>query len=232
MISGFMQAGGADVGIEVMNGQWTIISRASPGQVRPHVTANCYPLSSFRGLIPPGQWDTARWLSGPITHQLTRSTCPTFVAGVYAWWGDAATFLTRILGGMYGTGEQVLINQNTDPRQPSLIAARTCQGTITMNARSLFIGDPGIAKRAVFKGPGGVGDANIVGEYAIDRNLVTMARTDEAFCYFTLIQGAFAGFGERAEIVPDSFGEYWQLRTLSQQGALRARARCFMLDQN
>ncbi|HMI88203.1 MAG TPA: hypothetical protein VK550_29160 [Polyangiaceae bacterium] len=54
-----------------------------------------------------------------------------------------------------------------------------------------------------------------------------MARTDEAFCYFTEMQGAFAGYGELAEIVPvtNAFNEeVWALRTRSLQGILRAKA--------
>jgi hypothetical protein len=165
------------------------------------------------------------------------SRCDEFYIGANAWWGDAATFLTRIMGGMYGGAERVTITQSNDPWAPSTFGPHTCQGTLSMWVRSLFVGNPGTGKQAKFSGPSYpyVGSAAQVGEYDVDRGLVEMARTSDAFCYFTYIQGAFAGYGELAEIVPifNAFNEQvWGLRTLSQQGTLRARARCYMFDQN
>ncbi|HMJ55696.1 MAG TPA: hypothetical protein VK540_26655 [Polyangiaceae bacterium] len=232
-MSGNMQAG--DVDVDVMNGAWRVNGRAQPGEARPNVRANCVPLNRFSGVVPPGQGDTTRWLSSPMRNEMAEaSQCDEFSIAAYAWLGDASTFLTRIMGGMYGGAEWVHIGQSDDPNRQTAFAPHTCQGTLSMWVRSLFVGNPGIDRQAKFRGPFGVGSASAVGEYEVDRNMVTMARTDQAFCYFTYIQGAFAGYGELAEIAPivtTSGEEVWALRTRSLQGVLRARARCYMFDQ-
>jgi hypothetical protein len=233
-MTGSMQSGDARVQIGA-NNLWTVTARSSPGAQRMNVTANCYRLGAFTGPVPGGQSDTTRWLSDSFWHELTSSSCPAFVIAANTWWGDAATFLTGIFGGMYGGGEQVSITQSNDPRAPSRIAARNCQGTLSMYARSLFIGDPSLGWQAKFIGPGGEGDATTSREYEVERSYVNMARRDQAFCYFTHIQGAFAGYGEVAEIYPATSPAglpVWAMRTASGQGSLRARARCFMLNQS
>lgn len=227
-LTGDMQSGEVVVDISTSN-QWYIHTRGDAGDAVPSAVANCVPLAGFIG-------GTTKWLSGKFRNTNESSSCPEFVIRTDTWWGDAATFLNSIHGGMFGGGEKVDITQSNDPFGPSWIAARTCQGTLSIYARSLFVGIPGSGKQAKFRGPTWpfVGSADQVGEYAVDRRLVSMARTDEAFCDFTLIQGAFAGNGEYAEIIPirDAFNqEVWALRTGSLQGVLPARARCYMFDQ-
>jgi hypothetical protein len=198
------------------------------------VGANCVTLNRFSGTIPAGQSATTRWVSGELWHNNEAGSCNAFLGRRDAWWGDAATFLTGMSGGFYGAGESVNITQNDDPRASSYLWTTLCQGSNEVVGRSIFVGDPSAARQAKFKGPWGVGSAAATGEYSVDRNAVNMARLDEAFCYFTSIRGAFAGGGEKAEIkiVTDSSGtQLWSMSTVSQQGELTAKARCYMYDQ-
>ena len=233
LVSGNLQdtfvANASDV--EVRNGFW--FPNAYPAdQVIVH--GNCVRINTFTGEIPPGQTETTRWLSDEFWLWRRSSSCGAFGSTATAWWGDAATFMTGIEGGMFGGGELVSIEQSEDPSSPSELWVDLCQGSLTVVGRSIFVGIPSSGRQVKFKGPGGVGSAAAAGEYAVDRGIVTMARKDEAFCYFTHIQGAFAGAGEMAEIttVTDAFdNESWALHTRSQQGMLYARARCVLYDQ-
>lgn len=198
------------------------------------VGANCVTLNRFSGRIPAGQSATTRWVSGELWHNNEANSCNAFLGRQDAWWGDAATFLTGMSGGFYGTGESVNVTQSDDPWAASYLWTTLCQGSNEVVGRSIFVGDPSSGRQAKFKGPWGVGSAAATGEYSVDRNAVNMARLDEAFCYFTSIRGALAGGGEKAEIkiVTDSSGaQVWSMSTVSQQGELTAKARCYMYDQ-
>jgi hypothetical protein len=193
------------------------------------VGANCVTLSRFFG--PNG---SSTWLSDEFSNYNQANSCNAFYSGTSTWWGDAATFMTEMDGGFYGAGESVSINQSSDPWSASVIGSTTCQGLTGLYARSLFVGIPSSGRQAKFRGPGGYGNAATAGEYVADRSFVTMARLDEAFCYFTSIRGAVAGGGEKVEIsvVFDPNGvEMWAMSTASQQGSLQAKARCYLYDQ-
>jgi hypothetical protein len=238
-VTGSMQDG--DARVYIVNGHWAVLGRGSPGHTAPTVTANCVPIAGFSGPIPEGATDTTRWLSGEFSFSVARDHCDFVIQG-HAWWGNAATFLQSFQGGMYGGGESVSIFQSNDPRTPSGFAANVCQGSLSMVVRSLFVGIPAASsptpqdRQAKFRGPWGVGSADTAGEYEARQSFVTMARTDEAFCYFTDIQGGFAGGAETAEIVTatDTDGaQVWALRSRSgQEDPIVAKARCYMFDQN
>jgi hypothetical protein len=226
--------GSAGTFIDSNTGNWEIGGASLDGGERVNAGANCVTLDRFNGQIPSGQSTPHRWLSADFSVFNQANDCNSFLLGANTWWGDAATIMTVMFGGFYGAGESVNVKQSDDASAPSSLWTSLCQGAVEVAGKSLFIGAPNSGRQAKFRGPGGYGSAATAGEYSVDRGFVTMARQNEAFCYFTSIRGAFAGDGEKAELVivlDPSGAETWAMRTTSQQGSLTAKARCFLYDQ-
>lgn len=159
-----------------------------------------------------------------------------------AWQGDAALMVSGITGQFNGGGEIVATEQAGNPWDYNVfhLNAGSPNG-VGGWAEAFFVGIPQSGFVPAFYGPsGGPLTANDAGEYtaaAYPNNpaVVRMAPTEKAFCYFTEISGAFAGSGERAQIVTEVAGgvEYWSLYVTSgQSNGTFANARCYAIDQS
>jgi hypothetical protein len=175
------------------------------------------------------------WKGGFHANGSDRSISPLFEAreghGVRTWNGDAATFLAGVNGHLRGGGEHARIVQSFDGSKPSDLRVGSAAGYLKAWAYSFFAGTPGSPAKFFQEGK----------EFSLDHvgslfsPTLWMAKTEEAMCYFTKLQGQFDGGGDWARIVPaldSNLVERWRLEARGGVDAeVFAAARCYLRDQ-
>lgn len=194
-------------------------------------TASCVRRSCFSGDAP-----NENWLSGESRVETFYPKTGCISRAVDMWWGDAATLITGFSGRFDGRGEKIQIFQSPNPNTPSQLIGITCGGDAIAYGYSFFVGAPGgINPVKLWTNSSGQTEStvdSVDGPWQLD-----LARTDQAFCYFSEVGGKFRGDGEWASLnaVQSGGGEVWRLAA----GGLTtwverpyARARCVMYDQH
>jgi hypothetical protein len=197
--------------------------------------AHCFPRAEFRGID-----SNTRVSSEYELYNASYKTCaPAAQKDMYA--ADAFVFLSGLKGELAGGGEYGLVQQGLDVDVPSYMEMRSCTrlGGLYAFARNFRVGTHTPRLAQLVARNGFVGDANSVPDYLIGGDVgsasAVMARTSEAMCAFTLIQGKFAGNGEMVQIRAEDVNgvERWVLRMTKGAGSdyVRVGARCFARDQ-
>lgn len=151
--------------------------------------------------------------------------------------GSDFAFIEGMQGEMAGGGELGLAvpspSQNTD----NFLRSQICTaGVHNVFGRALRVSLPASRPAKFIDTDGFRGDLNTIGEFSVGGNVasasVKMARSAQALCAFTRIQGKFFGGGESVQIREE--GEHWVLRTTKGAGSnfVGASARCFARNQN
>jgi hypothetical protein len=162
---------------------------------------------------------------------------------INAWQGDAALMISGITGQFNGGGEYVETDQAGSAWDfNQLIVAAQSPNGVGGWAQTLFVGIPQSGFNPTFFGPNaGPAISNEAGVYSASTSaghapaMTVMAKTSDAFCFFTRISGAFAGGGESVAIQTAIFEgvEHWTLNVSSQQNnGTSAQARCYGLNQS
>lgn len=134
-------------------------------------------------------------------------------------------FVSGLQGKMAGGAESVAVDQTFALFGTSRLSAQTCAGDLFGYGYAVNVSSVPL-RAARF----------VAGEFTASGNgRTTMARTDEAMCYFTRIKGGFRGGGEWAQIRPELVSgiEHWTLRSGkgSASSHVSAAARCYSRDQ-
>ena len=205
--------------------------------------AHCFPRNKFRG-----HDDNTRISSEYELHSYFRRRdhdCPSEISKKEMYAADAFGFLNGLQGGFNGGAEYALVQQARSSNELSFMETHSCvEGDELLSfAYNLRIGSRTARLAKFLNSFDEMGDVNdidvpefIVGSGWVGaQSMNIMARTSNAMCAFTRIQGEFSGAGEYAQIRAELVAgvERWVLR--AKKGAdshyLRAHARCFARDQ-
>jgi len=151
--------------------------------------------------------------------------------------GSDFAFIEGMQGEMAGGGEFGLAVQSPSQNTENLLRSQMCaDGVHTVFGRALRVNSAGSRPAKFIDADGFRGDLNTIGEFSVGGNVgsasVTMARSAQALCAFTRIQGKFFGGGELVQIREEN--EHWVLRMTKGAGSdfVGASARCFARNQN
>jgi hypothetical protein len=203
--------------------------------------AYCFARDKFRGRDDNTRVSSEYAL--PSYFRRLNHDCPAGVNKKEMYAADAFGFLNGLRGGLNGGAEYGLVQQARSSNELSFLESHSCvegQDLVSF-AYNLRIGTRTSRLAKFVNSQSELGDINDIADFAAGggwtnpQNFVIMARTSEAMCAFTRLQGEFAGSGEYAQIRAELVAgiERWVLRT--HKGAdshyVRADARCFARDQ-
>lgn len=156
------------------------------------------------------------------------------------WWGDAATYISGLKGGLDFYGE-VDVDQSRSGFTPSDLGSQNCEAPQRGEAHAMFFGKPQVGDMPQYWGVGGQ-RTEIATEFGVPlgngQTTVEMAPADKAFCYLSFVRGGFDHPGDWVWLyrAPNSAGqEVWKLNVRNVAGRTSidvwASATCYMLTQ-
>jgi hypothetical protein len=167
-----------------------------------------------------------------------------YVAGDSAnmWWGDAASFISRVGGHWEGGGEYVKIRQSANAYASSVITLQSRQSDGSeATGYSFFVGVPGEGRLVRLWGyntAGAVTRGTVASSGTFEMVVGTtsgyssywLAPIDNGICYLTYFSGNFDGGAEEVRIFKEA--GRWVLHAKSNSNKyIRAAARCMDYNQ-